>query len=118
VTKIQTDHEYEAALAELDSLWDMEPGSPESRMRDKLVDAIEEYEAGRFPVAPPTLTGAIEFHLDRLGLAITELVKLAGFEINPILAGERLPTQAEIQALASILGFDPNFLSEPTALHD
>jgi HTH-type transcriptional regulator/antitoxin HigA len=118
VIKIQSDLEYEAALAELDRLWDVEFGAPESLERDRLVDAITEYEDRHFPIAPPALAGAIEFHMDRLGLSSAELIERVGFDVSEIIAEKRVPTQAEIQALATILGFAPDYLSEPSTLHD
>jgi antitoxin component HigA of HigAB toxin-antitoxin module len=96
----------------------VEPDAPESLERDRLVDAITEYEDQYFPIAPPTLAGAIEFHLDRLGLSSAELAERVGFDISAIIAEKRVPTQSEVQALAAVLGFDPDFLSEPSTLYD
>jgi HTH-type transcriptional regulator/antitoxin HigA len=48
---IQTEAEYEAALAEVSGLMDAEEGSSAGAWLDALVTRIEEYEARRWRIA-------------------------------------------------------------------
>ena len=54
--RIATEAEYDAALAEYDATWAANPGTPEGRRLDELVDALCEYEHRAFPdvFEPPT----------------------------------------------------------------
>jgi HTH-type transcriptional regulator/antitoxin HigA len=41
---IQTEDEYEQAIARIELLWDAEDGTPDAQIRDMLVLSVEEYE--------------------------------------------------------------------------
>ena len=45
--------EYNAALAEIDTLMDAEPGTPECDRLLELVDAVEAYEDVHYPIERP-----------------------------------------------------------------
>ena len=53
VRPVRTEDDYEAALAEVDSLMDAVPGSSEGDRLDVLVTLIEAYEAGHWPINTP-----------------------------------------------------------------
>ena len=58
---IESEADYEAALAEIDRLWDAEPGTPESDMFDMLVTLVEAYEKGRYDLPPPDRAAVLEY---------------------------------------------------------
>lgn len=59
--KINTPAEYEQALADLETLMDAEPGTPEERELDLLSQAISEYEDKWYPIGPPDPMEAVKF---------------------------------------------------------
>lgn len=42
--RIDTEEEYELAIAKIESLWDALDGTSDAEARDFLVDLVEEYE--------------------------------------------------------------------------
>ena len=49
--KTSTDHE--AALLEIQRLWNAKPGTAESRRLENLVTLVEAYEEAKFPMSSP-----------------------------------------------------------------
>jgi len=62
---LETEEEYEQAMAEIDALLDLDPdtGTPEADRLDLLVLLAEAYEAERVDNTPPTPREAIEFRV-------------------------------------------------------
>jgi HTH-type transcriptional regulator/antitoxin HigA len=54
IRAIRTDADYEAALAQIDTLMDAEPDTPEGEELDVLADLVELYEARHEPWATPS----------------------------------------------------------------
>lgn len=61
IKPIRTEADYETALARIDELMDAEPGSPEGRELDDLVDVVHLYESRHEPMEYPDPVTAIEF---------------------------------------------------------
>ncbi len=53
IKPIRTEADHEAALAEVESLWEAPPGSPESDRLEILGTLVEAYEEKHHPIAPP-----------------------------------------------------------------
>ena len=66
---IHTDDDYEAALQEIDRLWDAQPGTEESDQLEIWATLVEAYEAGRYELPPPDPIQAIEYYLESRGLS-------------------------------------------------
>ena len=49
---IQSEADYEAALAEIDQMWGSPFGSPEGGKLDALVTLVEMYEEKHYPILP------------------------------------------------------------------
>lgn len=77
VESIRTEEEYDAALARIYELFHAAPGTPESDELESLVDLVEQYEDKHYPIDPPSLSAAIEFHIDQTGTTPTDLGHLA-----------------------------------------
>ena len=65
---LQTEAEYQAALAVLETLMDAAPGSPEEEELDLYARLVEQYEQEHFPIAPPTPGEALRFRMEQFGL--------------------------------------------------
>jgi len=61
---IQTDGGYAMALAQIEELFDSEPGTPEEERLEELTLAVLEYESEHFPIPPPTPKGMVEYLID------------------------------------------------------
>ena len=59
IKPIRTEAEYEAALEEIERLWEAPDGSPEGDKLDVLVTLVEAYEEKHYPIPPPDPTEAI-----------------------------------------------------------
>ncbi len=64
-TRIESDAEYEAALARVETLMDADAGSPPDVELTMLAMLIERYERQHYPIAPPDPLDAILFRLDQ-----------------------------------------------------
>jgi HTH-type transcriptional regulator/antitoxin HigA len=53
IKPIRTADDYEAALKEVERLFNAEPGTPDSDRLDILVTLVEAYEAEHFPIPEP-----------------------------------------------------------------
>lgn len=69
VKPLRTEQDYEEALAQIDAIFDAEPGTPDGDLLEMLILWVEAYEEQHYPIAPPDSIEAIEFHMDRLGLS-------------------------------------------------
>jgi HTH-type transcriptional regulator / antitoxin HigA len=49
---IDSEEEYDRALARLEELLDAPPRSVEAEERESLLEAIEEYEEAHYPITP------------------------------------------------------------------
>ena len=50
---IRTEADYEAALAEIERLFDAAPATPEGDRLDVMVTLVEAYEAQHYPIPEP-----------------------------------------------------------------
>ena len=51
--KINNKHDYEVALATIESLWDATPGTSKGDRLDALIKLVEGYELKNHPVSVP-----------------------------------------------------------------
>lgn len=58
---IKSESEYEAALAEIEKLWDSKEGTPEACPLDELVELVVQYEEVHYPIEPPTPEAVAQF---------------------------------------------------------
>jgi antitoxin component HigA of HigAB toxin-antitoxin module len=54
VNAILTEADYDAALVELDKIFDADDDTPEGKRLMELADMIEAYEKVHYPIPPPT----------------------------------------------------------------
>ena len=65
VRPIKSEADYEAALAEIETLMRAERDTPEGDRLDVLVTLVQAYEAGHHPIEAPDPASAIEFRMEK-----------------------------------------------------
>ena len=68
IKPIKTEADYDAVLAEIDTLMAAEPSTPEGDRLDILVTLVEAYEAKHWHISPPDPITAIELRMQQKGL--------------------------------------------------
>lgn len=121
IRPIRTESDYEETLARIDEIFDAEDGTPESDEYDVLVDLVELYESKNYPVGFPSVSAALEFHMDQTGMAPRDLTPFLGSraKVSEVLAGKRQLTMSMARALHRHLGISADvLLQEPGADFD
>ena len=114
INPIRTEQDYEAALLEIESLFEAEPGTPEADKLDVLVTLVEAYEEKHYPIPLPDPIEAIEYHMERLGLNRRDLEAYIGSRarISEILNRKRPLTLKMIRRLQAGLGISLEVLAQ------
>ena len=109
---IRTEADYASALARIDELMDVRPGSPEGRELDALVDSVERYEIAHEPMGYPDPAAALAFRMEQAGLSPLDLVPFIGSsaKVSEVLSGKRPLTVPMARALHEHLGIPADVL--------
>jgi len=75
---IKTEEDYDAALAEVEKLWNAQVDTPEGDKLDVLITLIEAYEAKHHPISLPDPIEAILFRMEQSGLERKDLEPYIG----------------------------------------
>jgi HTH-type transcriptional regulator / antitoxin HigA len=112
IKRIRTEADYQAALARIDALMDVEPGTSEGEELDVLTDLVEHYEEKHVALGYPSAVAAIEFRLDQAGLTQRDLVPFIGSraKVSEVLSGKRQITMPMARALHEHLGIPAEVL--------
>ncbi len=78
VKPIRSEQEYEAALKEIERLWDAQPGTPDGDLLEVLVTLVEAYEEEHYPIDPPDPIEAIKYYMESRGLTRKDLEPYIG----------------------------------------
>jgi len=80
INPIHSERDYEAALAEVDRLWDAATGTDEGDKRDLLVTLIEKYEEDRWPINAPNWdpVDVLHYAIEEMGHSQAELAEILG----------------------------------------
>ncbi|HEY2356268.1 MAG TPA: helix-turn-helix domain-containing protein [Phenylobacterium sp.] len=102
IQPIRTDADYEAALREVEAVFDAEPGTPEFEKLDILATLIERYEQKRWPIPAARPLEVLQFAMEQNDRTQTDLAALLGSRsrASEILSGKREITLAQIRILA------------------
>ena len=116
IEPIRTEADYETALARIDELMDTEPGSPEGRELDALVDLVDLYESKHEPMGYPDPVAAIEFRMEQADLEPRDLIPFIGSraKVSEVLSGKRPITMPVARALHDHLGIPADVLLRPS----
>jgi len=112
IRPIKNERDYEAALAEVETLWSSEAGTEAADRLDVLTTLIEAYEDRCHPVLPPDPVEAIKFRMDQEGLSRRDLEPYIGprGRVTEILNRTRALTLPMIRRLHEGLGIPAEVL--------
>jgi HTH-type transcriptional regulator/antitoxin HigA len=109
---IRTETDYEAALQEIDRLFEAAPQTPEADRLEILAILVEDYEAEHYPMLPPDPVDAILHVMDAYQLDATDLEPYLGSQkqVSAILSRKKSLTLPMIRKLHAALGIPAEVL--------
>lgn len=115
IKPIRTEKDYNAALKEVENLFNAEPGAPEGDRLEILTTLIEAYEDAHYDLPAPDPIEAINYFMESRGLTRTDLEPYIGSRarVSEILNRKRPLTLPMIQRLHSELGIPADVLVKP-----
>ena len=113
---IRTEADYEAALAQVESLWGAKSGTREGDLLEILATLIDAYETKHDPIDPPDPVEAIKFRMEQQGLTRKDLEGIIGSRtrIAEVLNRKRGLSIAMIRRLNEHLGIPAEILIRPS----
>lgn len=114
IKPIKTETDYQNVLAEIERLFDAQPGTPDGDRLEVLVTLVEAYEAQHYAIPQPDPIEAIEFHMERLGLTRRELEPFIGTRarVSEILNRRRPLTMRMVRNLHDGMGISYDVLMQ------
>ncbi len=118
IRPIKTKRDYQAALKEIERLFEAKPNTLAGDRLDVLTTLVEAYEAQHEPIPQPDPIEAINYYIESRGLARRDLEPYLGSRarVAEILNRRRPLTLEMIRRLHSGLGLDPRVLIQPYAV--
>ena len=118
IRPIHTDAEYEAALAEIDRLFDAAPNTPEGDRLEVLAALVEAYEEQHYSIPAPDPIEAIKYHMESHGLCRSDLKPYLGSRarVAEVLNRKRSLSLEMIRRLHTGLGIAAEILIQPYPL--
>ena len=115
IRPIKTDADYEAALSEIESLWDAKPGTSKGDRLDVLTTLVQAYEESHFSIPAPDPVEALLYCMESRGLTRRDLEPYIGSRarISEILNRRRPLTLRMVQNLHEELGIPAEVLITP-----
>src|SRR5216683_2214365 len=117
IRPIRSDADYRTALAQVERLWDADPGSPEGDHVEVLSTLIEAYEAEHYPIPAPDPIAAIEFMMEQKGLTRRDLEPAIGSRgrVSEVLTRKRPLTLPMVRQLSVLLDIPTEVLVQQYA---
>ena len=118
IRPIRTEVDYEAAMAEIERLFDAAPDSPEGDRLDVLATLVEAYEAQHYPIPGPDPVEAIKYTMESRGLSRADLEPFIGSRarVAEVLNRKRPLSLNMIRRLHAGLGMPADVLVQPYAV--
>ena len=118
IKPIRNDADYEAALQEIEEIFNAELGSSEGDRLDILVTLVEAYEEKYHPILPPDPIEAILFTMESQGLSRKDLEAYLGSraKVSEVLNRKRPLSLNMIRNLQDGLGISAEILVRPYPL--
>jgi HTH-type transcriptional regulator/antitoxin HigA len=115
IRPVKTEADYEAALAEIEALFEADPGTAEGDRLEVLTTLVEAYEDAHYPIPYPDPIEAIRYHMESRGLVRRDLEPYLGSRarVSEILGRKRPLSLAMIRRLNKELGIPADILIEP-----
>lgn len=113
---IRSERDYDAALAEVETLWGAKAGTPKGDRLDILATLIDAYEAKIYPMDPPDPVEAIRFRMEQQGLTRKDLEPMIGprNRVADVLNRKRSLSIDMIRKLHARLGISAEVLIRPS----
>ncbi|MGJ7582853.1 helix-turn-helix domain-containing protein [Variovorax sp. RHLX14] len=106
IQPVRSDADYQAALAKVSALMDLDPdlGTPEGDQLDVLMTLVQAYESKHHPIEAPSPVEAIKFRMDQAGLTVADMVPCIGprNRVYEVLNGKRPVTMPMIRRLLNL----------------
>ena len=115
IKPIKTEADYEATLAEIEQLFEAEPGTWEGDRLDVLTTLVEAYEDEHYSIPSPDPIEAIRYYMESRGLVRRDLEPYIGSRarVSEVLNRKRPLTLTMIRRLHKELGIPADVLIEP-----
>lgn len=115
IRPIRTETDYQAALKEIEILFDAQPNTPEYDRLDILSTLVEAYENTHYPIEAPDPIEAILYYMDTRGLSRRDLEPCLGSRarVSEVLSRKRSLTLEMIRKLNQELGIPAEVLIQP-----
>jgi HTH-type transcriptional regulator/antitoxin HigA len=106
IKPIKSKRDYDAALKEVQQLWNAEPNTPDGDNLEILITLIEAYEEKHYPIDPPDPIEAIKFRMEQKGLRKVDLALMMGGKnrVSEVLSGKKPLTLKMIKNLHKEIG--------------
>jgi HTH-type transcriptional regulator / antitoxin HigA len=118
IRPIKTEADYQAALAEIDRLFDAAPNTPAGERLDVLATLVEAYEEQHYSLPAPDPIEATTYHMESHGLSRRDLEPYLGSRarVAEVLNRKRPLSLEMIRRLHTGLGIAADILIQPYAL--
>ena len=118
VHAIRTEADYDAALAEIERLFDAAPNTAENDRLDVFTTLVEAYEAHHYPIPEPDPVEAIKYYMESRGLSCADLEPYIGgrARVAEVLNRKRALSLNMIRRLYAGLGIPAEVLVKPYAV--
>ena len=115
IKPIKNETDYQAALEEIEFLFDAAPDTPEGDRLEVLTTLVEAYEERHYSIPMPDPIEAIAYHMESRGLARRDLEPFIGSRarVSEILNRKRPLTMEMIRNLHKGLGIPAEVLIQP-----
>jgi len=120
IKPIKTDADYEAALEEIERLFDSKPGTAEADRLEVMATLVEAYETKHHALPLPDPIEAILYHMESRGLSRRDLEPYIGTRarVSEILNRRRPLTMVMVRNLHEGLGIPAEVLIQPYDVKD
>jgi HTH-type transcriptional regulator / antitoxin HigA len=118
IRPIKTEADYQAALAEIERLFDAAPNTPAGDRLDVLATLVAAYEEQHYSLPAPDPIEAITYHMESRGLSRRDLEPYLGSRarVAEVLNRKRPLSLEMIRRLHTGLGIAADILIQPYAL--
>jgi len=115
IRPIKTEADYQAALEEIERLFDAAPDTPEGDRLEVLVTLVEAYEEKHYTIPLPDPIEAIQYYMESRGLTRRDLESYIGSRgrVSEILNRKRPLSIEMIRRLHAGLGIPAEVLIQP-----
>lgn len=116
---IKTQADYQAALAQLETLMDAQPGTRQEEELELFAVLVENYEQAHFPIGLPDPVEAIKFRMEQQGLTRKDLEPFIGSQskVSEVLNRKRPLSVAMIRALRTGIDIPAEVLLQAPGQH-